>query len=151
MMPLALLLQKLEQLIGTLAPKLKPQNDVAMLEKIVVDLCQSEVAAGSPLGLLIGGPKKSSTLPASRPSWQPEELAGQRDQLYMPNGRRPTVSCKQVIAKIGYMSRAMLYSAAGRQKHTLGKKCFHQVPFCFCITLLSLYAWHSICKMCLHV
>jgi hypothetical protein len=104
MMPLALLLQKLEQLIGTLAPKLKPQQDVAMLEKIVMDLCQSEVAAGSPLGLLIGGPKMSSTLPASRPSWQPEELAGQRDQLYMPNGRRPTVSCKQVIAKIGYMS-----------------------------------------------
>ena len=99
-------LQKLEQIIGALAPSYKPQQDVAMLERIVVELCESEAATGSPLGLLIAGPKRSDTLPAALPPWGPDELKDHRDNLYMLNGRRPTVSCKQVIARDRRMSLA---------------------------------------------
>ena len=77
-----------------------------MLEKIVVETCQSEVDISSPLGLLIRGPTGSRTLPADLPPWKPQELADQTDDLYMLNGQRPTVSCKQVIARDGCMSLA---------------------------------------------
>lgn len=77
-----------------------------MLEKIVVEICQSEVDTWSPLGSIIRGPDRSRTLPAGLPPWKPQELAYQRDHLYMLNGRRPTVSCKQVTARDRCMSLA---------------------------------------------
>lgn len=55
-----------------------------MLEKVVVAICQAEVDTWSPLGAIIQGPNRLCTLPAGLPAWKPEELAGQRDYLYMP-------------------------------------------------------------------
>ena len=85
-------------LLGRWHQVTKPQQDVAMLEKIVVEHCQSEVKTESPLGLLIRGPDRSRTFPAGLALWKPQELAGQRDVLYI-NDRRPTVSCKQVTTR----------------------------------------------------
>ena len=77
-------------------PEQTPQQDVSILEDLVVTLCESEAAKGTALGSLILGPSLSDSVPAKLPPWGPEQLASQRDHLYLSNGHRPTVSCKQV-------------------------------------------------------
>lgn len=92
--------------MAILEPDLKPQQDVSTLETVLVDICQTHLTGGTPLGLLIGGPKASKAVPASLPTWKPESLAGQRDHLRLANGRRPTVSCKQVQIDIWWDASA---------------------------------------------
>lgn len=113
-----------------------------MLEKFVVAICQSEVDTGSPLGAIIQGPNRLCTLPAGLPPWKPKELAGQRDDYYMPNGRRPTVSCKQVTARDRRMSFAHAVLNASQEMQSLCSTSAHALSFSGCgILLQSLYVW----------
>lgn len=101
--------QKLEQLVKLLAPGKNSQRDAAMLENVLYEVCGKAVKENSTLGHLLRGPAAtppvlssssrtgaSLSLPGALPPWKRAQLENlQRCRL--PNDRRLTVSCSQVI------------------------------------------------------
>lgn len=92
-------LQKLEQLVGLFAPGRKSQRDVAMLEKLIFDICNQAVDADSPFGKALRGPNPfppphHNRLPAALPPWGRVDLEKKKDWR-LANKRRLTTSCLQ--------------------------------------------------------
>ena len=67
------------------------------MENILYKYCSGQVADDSAMGQLLMGPSDDQPAGAFKPAlWRKHQLEKERNKLYLPNRRRPSVSCKQV-------------------------------------------------------
>lgn len=98
--------QKLEQLVGLLAPGKNTQRDATMLENVLYEVCEKAMKENTTLGELLRGPSALSSgvsssklsLPGALPIWKRGQLENMK-RYRLPNGRRLTITCSQVACQ----------------------------------------------------